>query len=149
MILWIKKNWMIIVAWTKYLDQSFPRLGSLRGCERAHVLVLRTYKHLASVHSRVEKVRPHERCWEMLSRCVSPTEKNMIKQLNWDYPPCAGFKKRYVGRIVACLKNTIGSFCPICDPNLYNQKGYFKQKKWKRQWNKVITSWKSIWALQI
>ncbi len=40
----------------------------------------------------------------MLSRCVSPTEKNTIK-LNWDYPPCAGFRKRYVGRIVACLKN--------------------------------------------
>ncbi len=45
----------------------------------------------------------------MLSRCVSPTEKNTIKPLNWDYPPCAGFRKRYVGRIVACLKNAIGS----------------------------------------
>ncbi len=42
----------------------------------------------------------------MLSRCVSPTKKNSIK-LNWDYPPCAGFRKRYVGRIVACLKNAI------------------------------------------
>ncbi len=38
----------------------FPRLGSLRGCERAHVLVVRTCKHLPSVHPRVEKVRPHE-----------------------------------------------------------------------------------------
>ncbi len=42
------------------LDQSFPRLGSLRGCECAHVLIVRTCKHLASVHPRVEKVRPHE-----------------------------------------------------------------------------------------
>ncbi len=87
--------------------QSFPRLGSLRGCERAHVLVVRTCKHLVSVHPRVEKVRPHESRWKMLSRCISPTEKNTIKQLNWDYPPCAGFRKRYVGRIVACLKNAI------------------------------------------
>ncbi len=78
----------------------------------------------------------------MLSRCVSPTEKNTTKQLNWDYPPCAGFRKRYVGRIVASLKNAICSLCPICDPNPYNQKGYFKQKKWKRQRNKVITNWK-------
>ncbi len=29
---------------TKPLDQSFPRLGSLRGCERAHVLVMRMCK---------------------------------------------------------------------------------------------------------
>ncbi len=123
------------------LDQSFPRLGSLRGCERAHVLIVRTCKHLASVHPRVEKVRPHESRWKMLSRCVSPTEKNTIK-LNWDYPPCAGFRKRYVGRIVACLKNAISSLCPHCDPNPYNQKGYFKQNTWKRQRNKVITSWK-------
>ncbi len=111
------------------LLHGFPRLGSLRGCERAHVLAVRTCKHLASVHPRVEKVRPHESCWWMLSGCVSPTEKTMIKQLNWDYPPCAGFGKRYVGRIFACLKNAMGSLCPICDPNPYNQKGYFK--KWK------------------
>ncbi len=42
------------------LEQSFPRLGSLRGCERAHVLAVRTCKHLASVHPRVEIVRPHK-----------------------------------------------------------------------------------------
>ncbi len=78
----------------------------------------------------------------MLSGCVSPTGKNTTKQLNWDYPPCASLRKRYEGRIVACLKNAIGSFCPICDPNPYNQKGYFKQRKWKRQRNKVTTSWK-------
>ncbi len=66
----------------------------------------------------------------MLSGCVSPTEKSTIKQLNWDYPPCTGFRKGYVGRFVACLKNTIGSLCPICDPNPHNQKGYFKQKKY-------------------
>ncbi len=78
----------------------------------------------------------------MLSGCVSPTEKNTIKQLNWDYSPRAGFRKRYVGRIVAFWKNAIGSLCPICDPNKYNQKGYFKQKKWKGQRNKIITSLK-------
>ncbi len=43
----------------------------------------------------------------MLSGSVSPTEKNTIKQLNWDYPSCAGFRKGYVGRIVDCLKNAI------------------------------------------
>ncbi len=53
----------------------------------------------------------------MLSRCVSPTEKTTIKQLTWDNPPCAGLRKRYVGRIVACFKNAIGSSFPICDPN--------------------------------
>ncbi len=37
------------------LEQSFPRLGSLRGCERAHVLVVRACMHLASVRPRVEK----------------------------------------------------------------------------------------------
>ncbi len=52
----------------------------------------------------------------MLLGCVSPSEKNTLKQLNWDYPPCAGFRKRYVGRIVACLKNAIGSLGPVCDP---------------------------------
>ncbi len=56
----------------------------------------------------------------MLSGCVSLTEKNTIKPLNWDYPPCAGFRKRYVGRIVACLKNAIGSLCPICDPRSFD-----------------------------
>ncbi len=65
----------------------------------------------------------------MLSGCVSPTEKNTIKQRNWDYPPCAGFRKRYEGRIFARLKNAIGSLCPICDPNPYNQENFFKQKK--------------------
>ncbi len=109
---------------------------------RTHVLIVRTCKHLASVRPRVEKVRPHESCWWMLSGCVSPTEKNTIKQLYWDYLPCAGFWKRYVGRIIACLKNAIGGLCPISDPNLYNQKGYFEQKKWKHQRNKIITSWK-------
>ncbi len=39
------------------LEHGFPRLGSLRGCERAHVLAVRTCKHLASVHPHVEKVR--------------------------------------------------------------------------------------------
>ncbi len=78
----------------------------------------------------------------MLSGCVSPTEQNTIKQLSWDYPPRAGLRMRYVDRIVAFLKNALGSLCPICDPNPYNQKGYFKQKKWKRQRNKAITSWK-------
>ncbi len=76
----------------------------------------------------------------MLSGCVRPTEKNTIKQLNWDYPPCASFRKRYVGRIVACLKNAIGSLCPICDPNPYNPKGYFKQKKYLSENVKEIKS---------
>ncbi len=58
---------------------------------------------------------------------LTPMRKKTIKQLSWDYPPCAGFRERYVGRIVACLKNAIDSLCPICDPNPYHQKGYFKK----------------------
>ncbi len=38
---------------------------------------------------------------------------------------------RYIGRIAACLKNAIGRLCPICDPNPYIQKGYFKQRSEK------------------
>ncbi len=76
----------------------------------------------------------------MFFGCVSPTEKNTIKQLNWGYPPCAGFRKRYVGRIAACLKDAIGILCPICDPNPYNQKGYFKQKKYLSENPKEIKS---------
>ncbi len=49
----------------------------------------------------------------MLSGCVSPTEKNTIKQLNWDYPPCAGFRKRYVARIVARLKMPLAVCAPF------------------------------------
>ncbi len=141
-----KSLYLVVEKSIYYLGQRFPRLGSLRGCKRAHVLVVRTCKHLASVPpppSRVEKVRPHESWWYMLSRCVNPTEKNTIKQVNWDNPPCAGFRKRYVGRIFACFKNAIGSLCPICIPKPYNQKGYFT--KWKCLRNRVITSWKNIW----
>ncbi len=63
------------------LDQSFPRLVSLRGCERAHVLVVRTCKHLASVHPRVQKVRPHEtvdECYRDASALLRKTRQNSL-----------------------------------------------------------------------
>ncbi len=64
---------------------------------------------------------------KLLMNVIGMRQPYREKQLNWDYPPCVGFRKRYEGRIVACLKNAIGSVCPICDPNPYNQKGYFKK----------------------
>ncbi len=45
---------------------EFPRLGSLRGCERAHVLAVRTCKHFASEHPRDEKsarVKAVDKCY--------------------------------------------------------------------------------------
>ncbi len=62
------------------LKQSFPRLGSLLRCERAHVLVVRTYnracKHLASVHPHVEKVPPHESCFSYVMRTAQAGQVN-------------------------------------------------------------------------
>ncbi len=124
------KHFLVIVAnrFIEPLSQSFPRLGSLRGCGRAHVLVVRPCKHLASVHPRVEKSAR----MKGVHKCYRDATALPIKHLNWDYPPCAGFKKRYLGRTVTCLKNAIGSLCPICDPNPYYQKGYFKKKRPKK-----------------
>ncbi len=80
----------------------------VRTCKRACVPASR-----ARVHPQVVKVHQHESCRKVLSRCVSPCEKNTIKQLNWESPPCAVLRKRYVGRIVACLENQIKSFLMV------------------------------------
>ncbi len=42
-------------------------------------------------------------------------------QLNWDYPPCAGFRKRYVGRIFVCLKNAVVTLLSPCLFNRINE----------------------------
>ncbi len=57
-------------------EQSFPRLGSLRGCERAHVLVLRTWKHFASVQPRFENVRR----MKPVDKCYRDASASLIKQ---------------------------------------------------------------------
>ncbi len=71
------RAWFLHLA----LNHGFPRLGSLRGCERAHVLAVRTCKHLASVHPRVEKVRPHEtvdECYRDASALLRKTRQNNL-----------------------------------------------------------------------
>ncbi len=89
---------------------SLGQLAKVRVCARACAPAVRACTRMPKTSTLMKAVEKSYRA----------AEKTATKQLAWAYLPCADFRKKYVGRIVACFKNVIGSSRAICDQNPYN-----------------------------